>query len=130
VIDQLDVRIFLRTPHDVLKQRRNDRHGYHTAGKDISILSRSLYFSRSNPNSIFLYLSRLRPVFRCTLYLYFTLFRPSDYSPFTRTVPILLTRSSIRSRRFALARPAILLGSGCIPSVRRCAQGYLYRRGC
>ncbi|KAH7923396.1 P-loop containing nucleoside triphosphate hydrolase protein [Leucogyrophana mollusca] len=31
VIDQLDVRIFLRVPHDVLKQRRHERHGYHTA---------------------------------------------------------------------------------------------------
>ena len=33
VIDKLDVRIFLRVPHDVLKQRRHERHGYHTAGK-------------------------------------------------------------------------------------------------
>ncbi|KAF8230220.1 P-loop containing nucleoside triphosphate hydrolase protein [Tricholoma matsutake] len=31
VIDQLDVRIFLRVPHDVLKKRRLERHGYHTA---------------------------------------------------------------------------------------------------
>jgi nicotinamide/nicotinate riboside kinase len=31
VIDQLDVRIILRVPHDVLKQRRHERHGYHTA---------------------------------------------------------------------------------------------------
>ncbi|KAG7090953.1 hypothetical protein E1B28_010022 [Marasmius oreades] len=33
IIKQLDVRIFLRFPHDVLKRRRHDRHGYHTAGK-------------------------------------------------------------------------------------------------
>jgi nicotinamide/nicotinate riboside kinase len=33
VIDELDVRLFLRTPHDVLKQRRHERHGYHTAGE-------------------------------------------------------------------------------------------------
>jgi nicotinamide/nicotinate riboside kinase len=32
VIDQLDVRVFLRVPADVLRQRRHDRHGYHTAG--------------------------------------------------------------------------------------------------
>jgi nicotinamide/nicotinate riboside kinase len=32
VIDQLDVCIFLRVPHDVLKKRRHERHGYHTAG--------------------------------------------------------------------------------------------------
>ncbi|KAG9309341.1 hypothetical protein JVU11DRAFT_10577 [Chiua virens] len=32
VIDQLDIRFFLRVPHDVLKQRRLERHGYHTAG--------------------------------------------------------------------------------------------------
>ncbi|KAF4620983.1 hypothetical protein D9613_000340 [Agrocybe pediades] len=32
VIEQLDVRIMLRVPHDVLKQRRHERHGYHTAG--------------------------------------------------------------------------------------------------
>lgn len=32
VIDQLDVRIMLRVPHDVLRQRRHERHGYHTAG--------------------------------------------------------------------------------------------------
>ncbi|KAF8549029.1 P-loop containing nucleoside triphosphate hydrolase protein [Imleria badia] len=31
IIDQLDVRFFLRVPHDVLKQRRHERHGYHTA---------------------------------------------------------------------------------------------------
>jgi len=31
VIDQLDIRFFLRVPHDVLKQRRHERHGYHTA---------------------------------------------------------------------------------------------------
>ncbi|KAK7045707.1 ribosylnicotinamide kinase [Paramarasmius palmivorus] len=31
VIKQLDVRIFLRVPHDVLKHRRHERHGYHTA---------------------------------------------------------------------------------------------------
>lgn len=29
----MDVRIFLRVPHDVLKKRRHERHGYHTAGK-------------------------------------------------------------------------------------------------
>ncbi|KAI0930651.1 hypothetical protein AcV5_007310 [Taiwanofungus camphoratus] len=31
VVEQLDVRVFLRVPHDVLKQRRHERHGYHTA---------------------------------------------------------------------------------------------------
>ncbi|KAF8441777.1 P-loop containing nucleoside triphosphate hydrolase protein [Boletus edulis BED1] len=31
IIDQLDIRFFLRLPHDVLKQRRHERHGYHTA---------------------------------------------------------------------------------------------------
>ncbi|KAF8170292.1 P-loop containing nucleoside triphosphate hydrolase protein [Mycena galopus ATCC 62051] len=31
VIAQLDVRIFLRVPHDVLRARRHERHGYHTA---------------------------------------------------------------------------------------------------
>ncbi|KAF8909851.1 P-loop containing nucleoside triphosphate hydrolase protein [Mucidula mucida] len=31
VIKELDVRIFLRVPHDVLKERRHQRHGYHTA---------------------------------------------------------------------------------------------------
>ncbi|KAJ6602205.1 P-loop containing nucleoside triphosphate hydrolase protein [Mycena sp. CBHHK59/15] len=31
VIEQLDVRIYLRVPHDVLKKRRHERHGYHTA---------------------------------------------------------------------------------------------------
>ncbi|EIW82561.1 hypothetical protein CONPUDRAFT_163701 [Coniophora puteana RWD-64-598 SS2] len=31
VISNLDVRIFLRVSHDVLKQRRHERHGYHTA---------------------------------------------------------------------------------------------------
>ena len=51
VIDQLDVRIFLRVPHDVLKKRRHERHGYHTAGKnlpsfprrDLTIVLFSLY---------------------------------------------------------------------------------------
>lgn len=38
VIDQLDVRFFLRVPHDVLKQRRHERHGYHTAGKNTIVL--------------------------------------------------------------------------------------------
>ncbi|KAL0579764.1 ribosylnicotinamide kinase [Marasmius crinis-equi] len=31
VIQQLDIRIFLRVPHDTLKRRRHERHGYHTA---------------------------------------------------------------------------------------------------
>ncbi|KAF9476378.1 P-loop containing nucleoside triphosphate hydrolase protein [Pholiota conissans] len=31
VIAQLDVRIMLRVPHAVLKKRRHERHGYHTA---------------------------------------------------------------------------------------------------
>ncbi|KAF5385768.1 hypothetical protein D9615_002339 [Tricholomella constricta] len=31
VIDQLDVRIFLRVPEEVLRKRRHERHGYHTA---------------------------------------------------------------------------------------------------
>ncbi|KAG6857765.1 hypothetical protein H0H87_004181 [Tephrocybe sp. NHM501043] len=31
VINELDVRIFLRVPEPVLKQRRHERHGYHTA---------------------------------------------------------------------------------------------------
>ncbi|KAF9528502.1 hypothetical protein CPB83DRAFT_869476 [Crepidotus variabilis] len=31
VIEQLDVRIMLRVPYDVLKARRHERHGYHTA---------------------------------------------------------------------------------------------------
>ncbi|KAJ7287751.1 P-loop containing nucleoside triphosphate hydrolase protein [Mycena rebaudengoi] len=31
VIEQLDVRIYLRVPHDVLRKRRHERHGYHTA---------------------------------------------------------------------------------------------------
>ncbi|KAF7362119.1 Fumarate reductase [Mycena venus] len=29
--DILDVRIYLRVPHDVLRARRHERHGYHTA---------------------------------------------------------------------------------------------------
>ncbi|EAU91546.2 hypothetical protein CC1G_02035 [Coprinopsis cinerea okayama7 len=33
VVEQLDVRIMLRVPHDVLKQRRHERHGYHTAAQ-------------------------------------------------------------------------------------------------
>ncbi|KAF8578663.1 P-loop containing nucleoside triphosphate hydrolase protein [Ramaria rubella] len=31
VINQLDVRVFLRVPREVLQQRRHERHGYHTA---------------------------------------------------------------------------------------------------
>ncbi|TDL16669.1 P-loop containing nucleoside triphosphate hydrolase protein [Rickenella mellea] len=31
VVDNLDVRIFLRVPEAILKQRRHERHGYHTA---------------------------------------------------------------------------------------------------
>jgi nicotinamide/nicotinate riboside kinase len=33
IVDLLDMCVFLRVPHDVLKQRRHKRHGYHTAGK-------------------------------------------------------------------------------------------------
>ena len=33
VVETLEQRILLRVPHDVLKQRRHDRHGYHTAGR-------------------------------------------------------------------------------------------------
>jgi len=35
VIDQLDVRIFLRVPHDTLQKRRHERHGYHTAEESL-----------------------------------------------------------------------------------------------
>ncbi|TRM67931.1 hypothetical protein BD626DRAFT_480229 [Schizophyllum amplum] len=31
VLEQLDIRFFLRVPERVLKQRRHERHGYHTA---------------------------------------------------------------------------------------------------
>lgn len=31
VVNQIDVRVLLRAPHDVLRQRRLERHGYHTA---------------------------------------------------------------------------------------------------
>ena len=34
VVDLLDVQIFMRVPYDVLKQRRHERHGYHTAGEE------------------------------------------------------------------------------------------------
>lgn len=49
VVDALDSRIFLRTPHEVLKKRRHERHGYHTAGKSPikSYTSFSLLFSLS-----------------------------------------------------------------------------------
>lgn len=33
VVELLDVCIFLRVPEETLKQRRHERHGYHTAGK-------------------------------------------------------------------------------------------------
>jgi nicotinamide/nicotinate riboside kinase len=45
VIAQLDVRIYLRVPHDVLRARRHERHGYHTAGR-----SQSAMFARRNPD--------------------------------------------------------------------------------
>ena len=35
VVNQIDVRVLLRAPHDVLRQRRLERHGYHTAGEQI-----------------------------------------------------------------------------------------------
>lgn len=38
VIEQLDIRIMLRVPHDVLKERRHQRHGYHTAGTDVLVV--------------------------------------------------------------------------------------------
>jgi len=31
VVNHIDVRVLLRAPHDVLRQRRHERHGYHTA---------------------------------------------------------------------------------------------------
>ncbi|KAG5734515.1 Nicotinamide riboside kinase [Termitomyces sp. T112] len=31
VIDEIDVRVFLRVPEPVLRKRRHERHGYHTA---------------------------------------------------------------------------------------------------
>ncbi|KAJ3568443.1 hypothetical protein NP233_g5714 [Leucocoprinus birnbaumii] len=44
VIAELDVRIMLRVPHDILKKRRHERHGYHTAGEmihaDLTCLTR------------------------------------------------------------------------------------------
>jgi nicotinamide/nicotinate riboside kinase len=37
IIDQLDVRVLLRLPHDMLKKRRDERHAYHNASKKISL---------------------------------------------------------------------------------------------
>ena len=45
VVSALDSRLFLRVPHDVLKQRRHERHGYHTAGQSTSTLSSHSYES-------------------------------------------------------------------------------------
>lgn len=42
VVDSLDVRVMLRVPEDVLKQRRHERHGYHTAGTRSLIAHRVL----------------------------------------------------------------------------------------
>lgn len=38
---QLDTRVILRVPHEVLRQRRDERHGYHTAGNSHSYSVRS-----------------------------------------------------------------------------------------
>ena len=40
VVSRLDARFFLRVPHDVLKQRREERSGYHTAGRGVLHLHR------------------------------------------------------------------------------------------
>lgn len=50
VVDQIDVRVLLRAPHDVLWQRRHERHGYHTAGEHPLIHLRSV----PNPSSFLL----------------------------------------------------------------------------
>jgi len=44
-VDQLDIRVFLRVPNDVLQRRRHERHGYHTAG-ELSTFSLSLIHSQ------------------------------------------------------------------------------------
>ena len=45
MVDILDVKIFLRVPHETLKQRREERSGYATAGMPC------LYDRRSQPSS-------------------------------------------------------------------------------
>jgi nicotinamide/nicotinate riboside kinase len=52
VIDSLDVRAFIRVPEEVLKQRRHERHGYHTAGK---------LFVQASPSSVAVPHSLRRP---------------------------------------------------------------------
>lgn len=40
-MDHLDVRFFLRVSHDILKQRRSRRYGYHTAGENLFFMEPS-----------------------------------------------------------------------------------------
>lgn len=51
VVDQLDVRVMLRVPHDVLLSRRHHRSGYYTAGRGFiacRLLRRSLVITLSS----------------------------------------------------------------------------------
>lgn len=80
VVDTLDVRVFLRVPHDVLKERRHERHGYHTAGMQHSILF--YYFpsplrtvSRISNSPTFYSLWLLPPLSPTTHPLYFRTYR-------------------------------------------------------
>ncbi|KAF4599734.1 ribosylnicotinamide kinase [Pleurotus pulmonarius] len=49
VVDQLDVKFFLRVPHDALKKRRHDRHGYHTAGERSCLFLGVFFAIYNNP---------------------------------------------------------------------------------
>ncbi|KAJ8696687.1 ribosylnicotinamide kinase, variant 2 [Pleurotus ostreatus] len=61
VVDQLDVKFFLRVPHDALKKRRHDRHGYHTAGER-SCLFLGVFFAIYK-NSLLLSCSRITKLY-------------------------------------------------------------------
>lgn len=121
VIDQLDVRIMLRVSHDVLMKRRHERHGYHTAGRDIpaSQLFHVLIIS---------VMSQCLP-FPLFFFMVILLIFPRTIFPTSSTLIMphhtLSLSSSNRSRRHSMAGSSSLLGDYCLAGICQCSQGNL-----
>ena len=115
----LDHKFFLRVPHDVLKQRRHERHGYHTAGR--SSCPRSLRTRRYGILTLLLSL-RVRANLRLNTAL------PPSAETVLATTHLPHARSAIRSRGKPMARSAALLGADCMAGVRGCTRADAGRR--
>lgn len=121
VIAQLDIPIMLRVPEDVLKKRRTERHGYHTAGMLSLITSNESDFHAHSPPSP-------SPFPRPSLLLWCA--SRSNLASSCPLIPFSLSSSIRYGRRGSLARSSWLLGRYCLASLRRGTQRPVCQWGC